>query len=282
MWCFPAQLRGARNLRGPRSLCKPIRRGFVYKPEPGIEACAFVLGAAAAGAGAGASTGLVAGLASARFCELFLDIADGDFGAATGATETAGSADASTLGAGAGAGSGVGRAAAGSAFSRIGAGAVIGTAAAAGAVPGACGRRSATTPPANSTTAKSPNAIPTPRPGRPGWGGGSERLGTTGGGVRFGASTAGTAVRVGPGSVCGRTPGCGGAASSISVRSGAGCGTAVGTEVRGSTSVSGPRSDTACGEASGSRCVTLGNGSACAAVVAISNEIGRASCRERV
>ena len=65
-------------------------------------------------------------------------------------------------------------------------------------------------------------------------------VGTTGGGVRFWASPIGTAVRVTALSGAGRPSGVGGTTSSISVRSGAGSGTAVGALVARSTSVSGP------------------------------------------
>src|SRR5258706_1767074 len=113
-----------------------------------------------------------------------------------------------------------------------------------------------------------PAAMPSASPERVGLGGGSDGLGTTGGGVTFGASASGTAVRVGPGSVGWRAPGASGAANSISVRSGLDGGTSVGALVTGSISVSGPYS-TGAATTSGKRCVILGLGSAYAAVVAI-------------
>jgi len=205
-------------------------------------------GEAAAGVAAGAGVRALAAPRKVLFPESFLAVtrcalgagASLDLGTGSGSFASAPCPALTAAGAEAAGGKGAGAGAAAAAC-ESGAAAATGVSGKAGAPAPRCVRSPTLTNHSTAMVAPARAAIPRGRLQRArGDSGGIEGLGTTGGGVRFGVSAIGTAVRVGPASVCCRAPGASGAVSSISVRTGAGCGTPVGAFVSGSISVSGP------------------------------------------
>ena len=233
---FLAQLRGARNLRGHFALRKPKPRRIShasarYRPEPGIEPLALPL---AAKAGLVPADGFLGAGPARNFPPALREVEAGWRGGGGGGASTgvAGGVALGTAATATGSGSVVvvaGREG-GAVGSSAGAGRAAATRGAGSVEPIRC---SDTAPAAASAMATAP-AIGKAMARRGGLalGGVSGPLGTTGGGVRLGASPSvegsGTNVRVGPGSVSGPAPGANGTTLSISVRTGDEAGTAVG------------------------------------------------------